>query len=396
MLNASIKEKTLVWVSHSSGLYGAERSLLSAALGVAQGGHSHPVMVIPDDGPLVDECRRLGLETIICSYDYWAKPAWRIWGVVSRIRINLWAAFTLYRRLRNRGVVVVCTNTIVTPVGAILARLLRVPHIWHIREFVREDFGWCFDYGERAAMRLVSSLSTYVICNSEAVAQKFRRLLRGVPIDVVYNGFNFSAAPCEDPVSKYRKCVKEAPRGPILLMLGSVNEHKGQYEAVQALSILKARGFLGRLMIVGGQEQYYRQQLDGLARDLGVAECVDYSEFSSEPRQLIKDAALTLMCSRSEAFGRSAVESISEGTPVVAADSGGLPEVVVDGQSGLLYRSGDPADLAAKIEALLSDEMKYGFLAAKGYQFVRDRFGMERYVQAYTSIIDELVSKNYA
>lgn len=370
--------------------------MLSAIKGLAETGRYRAIVVVPDRGALVDECARFGVESLIQRYEFWAKPRRRVLGALNRSRINIFAAIALYRRLRGRGVVAVCSNTAVAPVGAVIALLLRVPHIWHIREFVQEDVGWRYDYGECVAMGVISRLSNHVICNSQAVARKFQRLQNNVPVSVIYNGFDIQAISNESPGEKYRRCVVGAAEmGPVLLMLGSVNEHKGQDEAIQAVAILKERKCRVRLYIVGGQDKLYRQRLDAMCRTLNVSDVVSFRGFTLGTSELWSDAALSVICSRAEAFGRTAVESIVAGTPVVAAATGGIPEIIVNCHSGLLYRKGEPTDLADKIAMLLSDESLYCRIVGEGQQIVRERFGMDRYITEYLSVVDDVVSARH-
>lgn len=72
-------------------------------------------------------------------------------------------------------------------------------------------------------------------------------------------------------------------------------------------------------------------------------------------RALRQQALVTVVCSRFETFGYTAVEAMAQGCPVIASEVGGLAEVVRDGRNGLLCRAGDPADLAEKILTLLRD-----------------------------------------
>lgn len=388
----AIVPPVIAWVSHSAGLYGAERSLLSAVTGVAATGRYSVVVIVPGQGPLVDECRRLGLEVIQQPYAHWARPSRPLRRVLDRTRTNLAASVALWRALRSRNVAAVCSNTVVVPVGALLAKLLGVPHVWHIREFVEEDFAWRFDYGRRVTMAVVARTAAQVICNSEAVASKFRPLLPRAPIRVVYNGFSFSETPSRGASLKYDECVARVAGGPVLLMLGAVSEAKGQHEAVQALGLLQARRLPARLLIAGDCEARYRQRLDSLCRESGISAAVTFVAFTADPAPLLHSAAATLVCSRSEAFGRTAVESMGAGTPVIAAAAGALPEVIEDGHTGLFYPKGDPAALADRIADLLGNEGLYRHVVTEGRRAVVQRFDLQRYVGEYVKVVDSVVS----
>ncbi len=92
---------------------------------------------------------------------------------------------------------------------------------------------------------------------------------------------------------------------------------------------------------------------------------------------LRKGAGIIVVASRYETFGNVVVEAMAQGCPVVAASVGGIPEIVRDGHDGLLFRGGDAADLAAKIELVLRDRELAARLGANAYRTWYDRYRPE-------------------
>lgn len=312
-----------------------------------------------------------------------ARNAWPWWvgperlGHIERARSGIGAlrrsgapSAELREIVKAVGPDVVVTNTITFPHGAVAARREGVPHVWHIREFGREDLGLRYFWGEAASIRLVGALSARVLTCSQAVAVKLERFVDMAKVHVVYN----AVVSNEEPVRSRRD------NRPIrLLTLGRLHPRKGQEDAVRATALLAERGVDVELSLVGGGADDYRARLDRLAQNSAARGRVMFHEFTEEPERHLSRCDVFLMTSRSEAFGRVTVEAMRAGRPVVAAGAAGTLELIRDGWNGLLYRVGDPEDLAQQLRRLLEDQALSVRLAACGQDWARRTFSLERH-----------------
>jgi glycosyltransferase involved in cell wall biosynthesis len=301
-----------------------------------------------------------------------------------RLLLNLTTMLRMLLVLRRNNIDVVYSNTLATPVGAMLARAAGLPHVWHIREFLHEDMNRKFDFPLIAEyfMRKAAAF----IYNSEAVRAKWSSFGAGHSGHVVYNGFDFPDPDSESGEGRYDRCVLGAK--PVrLLFLGGIRPQKGPREAIRALSILRQQGLAVVLDIVGDGPSEYRAQLESLVSSLDLAEAVTWHGFVKDPAWCFKDAALSLVCSKHEAFGRVAVEAMSWGVPVVGTAAGGLPEILGAGRLGLLYPPGNSEALADGIAGLLHDRARYAELSEMGAESVRERYAVDRYVEGVSKVI---------
>lgn len=129
------------------------------------------------------------------------------------------------------------------------------------------------------------------------------------------------------------------------------------------------------------------------ARELGLAADVEALGEQELVVPLLSMADLFLLPSAEESFGVAALESMACGTPVVASRVGGLPEVMVDGESGMLCEVDDFAGMAAKSIRLLTDPALRQRIARGGIERVRERFCTEAVVPRYEAFYEAVLSR---
>lgn len=112
-----------------------------------------------------------------------------------------------------------------------------------------------------------------------------------------------------------------------------------------------------KLLLVGDGPDRYRIEL--MCRELKICEDVHFLGKLKNPTESLHISDLFVLPSESESFGLSALEAMSVGVPVIATNTGGLPEVVEDGISGYLSKLGDVDDMANNAIKLLSDDVLY-------------------------------------
>src|SRR5581483_10754460 len=125
-------------------------------------------------------------------------------------------------------------------------------------------------------------------------------------------------------------------------------------------------------------EETYAEELPALAAHLGVTERARFLGFRDDVPALLRAADAVVHSSvYPEPFGRVVVEGMLAGRPVIAAASGGVTEIVTDGETGLLVAPGDPGALARAIARLIDDPAAASAMAARGRARARDAFSVE-------------------
>jgi glycosyltransferase involved in cell wall biosynthesis len=161
--------------------------------------------------------------------------------------------------------------------------------------------------------------------------------------------------------------------------VGRVRREKGVDILLHAISILAANGGDFRLVVVGDGPQLAECQ--ELAADLRMASRISWLGVIS-PQELpshYRSFDVLAVPSRSEGFGLVAVEAMAQGVPVVAARVGGLPEIVADGLTGLLFEPGNEYDLAHQLETLMANRVLVRQLAGAARERAAQCFSRDRY-----------------
>lgn len=149
-----------------------------------------------------------------------------------------------------------------------------------------------------------------------------------------------------------------------------------------------------KLRIVGDGPQ--RAELEALASSLAISDVthfvgrVPHTEVANELAKL--DIYVALSRLDSESFGVAIIEAGAAGRPVIVSDAGGLPEVVVDGKTGLVVKREAPAQAAEAIFSLVTDKDKRLHLAIEGYKHVRQLYAWIDSVELMKSLYADVLS----
>ncbi len=145
-----------------------------------------------------------------------------------------------------------------------------------------------------------------------------------------------------------------------------------------------------KLTILGeGPDKGLAQEL---AAELGLCRKVTFTSTARDVPAVMRSAHLKLLLSDYESFGLSALEAMASGTPVIASRSGGLPELIDHGDSGLLCEVGDVAGTARAAIALLADRNRWETIGERAAVSVRERFGLGQIVPQYEVLYTEVLS----
>lgn len=132
------------------------------------------------------------------------------------------------------------------------------------------------------------------------------------------------------------------------------------------------------------------------ADSLGVADRVVFLGKLDSVAELLACADLFLLPSASESFGLVALEAMASGTPVVASDAGGLPEIIRDGEAGHLAPVGDVEAMASAAIELLGDDAKWRRFSENARRIAAEGYGVDRVVPTYERFYEKVLMNERA
>lgn len=383
----------ILFVHHSSDLYGSDKVLLSM-IGRLDKERYEPIVVLPKKGPLEAALGEENVMTLILPLARIGRSTWSVKGLLSLPISLLRSVVAFNSAFRNIHIDVVHSNTLAVLSGALWSKVRRIPHIWHVHEMivypaiVRRFFPW-----------LLKHFASRIICVSGAVKQL---LLKEQPCladkaVVLWNGIERNAA-VDNVMAMHLRYHVGADRDTVLVALvGRINRWKGQSLLVEAAEILWRKGVKNvKYLIVGNvpprQEVFRKKLLSRIAASpaKGTFTLVDYQANVWNIWDACDIAVVPSV--EPEPFGMVAIEAMAAGKPVIAAAHGGLVEIVVNQQTGLLFKPGDAVELSNALEQLAVNKGKREFLGSNGQKRAQDSFNLSAFITSLDSIYQHIVN----
>jgi len=384
-----IRPRRVLYLHSSAGRYGADRQLVAMAGGLDPD-RWRATAVLAEDGPLVDDLRAVGTEVLVRPLSVLRRELFSARGLVQVGREWGADALALGRIARRRGASVLHTNTSVTLGGAPAAALLGIPHVWHVREIYTGFERWWPGYGR---MLLTADA---VPCVSRAVRTQFDRFAGGGRARVLHDGL--ALAP--DPIG--RDAARAALGLPadafVVALLGRLSLWKGQALLVEALGAEPLRTDGGSVVLLAGSawrdDPTLGEALRSRAAELGVEGRLHLPGFVDRVGLVYAAADVVAVPStHPDPLPNAALEAAAAGCCVVAADHGGLREILDGGRTGVLVPPGDAEALSTALAALRDDPARRERLGALAADDAAARFGADRLAAGVQDLYDEVVRR---
>jgi len=362
---------------------GTERQVVNLTRGLREAGFPVELACFLAQGGLLDEVSRLRVPLREYPINSLRRPS------------ALKSLIGIARYLRRNRIEVVHASGFYPNVLAVMAAKLAGTPV--IIASVR-DMGHMWTTAQRRVQRAVGFLADAVVTNAQAVAGRLRD--EGWNTDrvhVIHNGIEHRPPPAGTP--DLRRQLGIPAHAPVIGAVSRITSLKGIEDFIDAAAVVATHYPEARFVIMGAlipdrvypDIKVFDRALRERAANHGLAERVIFTGSRNDAVDVMPQLTVSVLPSLTEGLPNTLIESMAAGVPTVATRVGGCPEVVLDGETGLLVPPSQPARLAAAIERLLDSPELAARFAAAGRRRYEDHFTIDRMVQKTLRLYERLL-----
>ena len=369
-------KRKILFVSHEASLTGAPIFLRNLLHSIKSSNANYNIMLhCANNGPLVQALQKDGFHVV--TFIKRSASSSMFMRALHQL-----AYYLRYMALLNQFKPdLIYSNTMYNFSQVIIGRLMGAKTIVHMHE------GKAFASKPKLRFKFSGIFTTKYIVGSKYVAEVLKGIV-GVDGEVVYNGIKTTTF-TQDKVKKQNIFS--------LFVIGTVDRNKAQLIAIKAVGYLaRVKNLNVQLKIVGRvTDAEYGEELQAYVNKKGLRSVVTFIGPVDTIEDSYQNLDALIVPSLDEAFPTVILEAMAFQKPVIASNTGGIPEIVKDGVTGLLFKTSDFMDLANKIESLLDDDFKER-LVANAYLNIKANFSLDETKQKIVQIIDCVLNKTCA
>jgi L-malate glycosyltransferase len=381
--------KKLLIFHHDASLYGASRSLLGLLENKAFTGDYSVLVILPYHGQMEAVLTSMEISYKVIAFPRCIASKARTLFDKANNAIRYYiekrkSLSILYETTTEFSPDFIYTNTSAVSIGYDIAKHLNIPHVWHVREYGDLDYGFQYLPMMASVKRKIKASNTVIFASN---VLRLHWVGAGYRCQrVIYNGLISDG--CKKPLPKQLDTSRIN-----FGILGAVIPGKGQDVAIEAFAFLVKRYPLAQLHVWGSfNDREYQHKLKFMINKYKLTSNVFFHPFDNDNSNIYEGLDVVLNCSLHEGFGRTVVEAMGRGIPVIANACGGPLEIVDDGINGLFYNQ-SASSLAKKMEALIADRNLYCTISKNAIEKAYARFSKKGYQEEILNVLFKLPNK---
>lgn len=376
----------ILFFTHYAKLYGANRSLLD----IIQGLKSQDVnvlVILPKNGDLTRALALLKVDYQVMNfYTLFYSSTWQIPKTLIKYFLQKISISRISSRVKKFNPDLVYSNSSVIDIGYEISKIHNKPHIWHVREFRKEDYSIKYLFGENSLLNKIDK-ANLVIVISNAIKKSIHRNNNSKNVKLIYNGIV--------KTNDISKSIRKFPQKTIRFgIVGLIQPSKGQLEAVEAYLIFIKNISSKRncyLNIFGEYDDIeYEKKIHEIITNDANKDTIILHGFVTDLDKIYDQVDCLLMCSKKEGLGRVTIEAMARGIPVIGYNSGGTIEIVENNFNGLLY-DGSVLDLSKKMENLFQTSEVYEKFSENSLKCVKSKFTTENFAEKMSMEFEKIL-----
>lgn len=382
-MNKHSQKNKILFLHAGAELYGADKILLEILKNIDKS-KFEPMVLLPNDGPLVNEIKKIGVYVEIIGYPILRRKFFTLGGILNYTYNFVKYSFKIAKFAKSNRIDLVHVNTTAVLEGAMIKLLSRIPIVWHVHEIIVSPRSIFYFISF-----MVQHFSNKIVTVSEATRNRLieSRLISKSKVVTIYNGIDSLSAVSLNKATSQKR-IKEHLAIPsdskVIGMIGRINAWKGQDDFVSALNEVLYENQNAHAILVGGVFEGDESRMESLKNRIN-------NSFFSDRIHLIgfdenvSDFYATfdifvLPSTQPDPFPTVVLEAMANKLPIVAYNHGGVTEMIEDGISGKLVAVKNIHELAKAINQLLNNDKELKLYGENGFNRQQIFFNVNKYV----------------
>ncbi|MGV8174368.1 MAG: glycosyltransferase family 4 protein [Methanothrix sp.] len=386
----------ILFISHASGVCGSEQALYALIKGLDTSRYD-PIVAVPSDGPLRKRLSEIGIRTFICPVMTWM-PFKQMPFFLFIIKYHILLPIRIMRLMRlvkNEKVDLVFSNELLLLEGGIAARLTGIAHIYHVHNTLLSTYFRTYLPVEFIKWLTLKLADRMVFVSQRQMQELFGRASETKKLRVVTQGFDVDHFSGEEEMGvNWRLKSGISRNSPLAVLIATSVKDKGQEDFLKAAQIVSRSLPDAKFAIIGGGNKSYIEELNSLTLLLGIDKKVFFVDFMEDITPVYSALDVLVCASMKETFGRTIVEAMLAGKPVVSTRCGGPEEIVIDGVTGLLIPLNSPDEMARAILRMLRDRQLASQMGREGKRLAERCYSMQMYARNMQEVLEECISEH--
>lgn len=376
--------QNILFIHQSAELYGSDKTLLYLVANLDKN-KFFPIVILPDEGPLKIELEKENVKVIIAPVLKLYRKMFTPGNLLKFIKDYFKGIKTIKSIRKEYKIDFIYSNTLAVLLGFFFCFFHKAKHIWHVHEIIESPkfFTKFFRYflnNPTNSVLIYNSFATCKFWNCKGNNQ------------VVWNGIAAFPEIEEEEKDVIRKTILTSDNEIIFALVGRISRWKGQMLLLEAFNKLIKTHQNIRLVYIGStppNQEHFLDTLKEKIKNYGLIQKVNIIPFQDNIYQFWQSIDVAVVSSTEpEPFGMVAIEAMMAKKPVIAANHGGLTEIVVDNETGFLVEPNNKDALKDALEKLITNpELRTSF-GEKGFQRAIENFSIQKYVQKIEYIFE--------
>jgi len=380
----------VLYACETAQVSGAETVLLNLLSAIDRSAFE-PFAICPPDGPLPERLAAIGVPVQAAHVPRLRRTVRSATRELPRL-----PSFLRWLRgyLRDHRIDLVHCNSFGAELACAAAAVEHgIPTVWHMHDILKRRWsnGWLLRRTARAADR--------VICVSHAVARELESWsIPSQKLTTVYNGLDLAGRFQPRPATGRLHAQFGLPsRARLVGIVGQLTPWKGQHVFLRAAGLLHGDRREAVFVIVGAPlfgDRRYQEQLNTIARETGIEGNVVFAGRRDDIPEVLAELEIVVHASiLPDPLPTVLLEAGACAKPVVATACGGVPEIVDDGETGLLVPPGDTEAMSAALDRLLADRERAAAIGEAARRLIEQRFGLEGFARGVEQVYGEVLGE---